>query len=83
MANQPQPQRWKSKLLAALLAIAGTLFLITQFDSTLLSRLYSWTALLHSSPAVLAAVAATLLWADDDFNTANTREQEPTGRGRI
>jgi 4-amino-4-deoxy-L-arabinose transferase-like glycosyltransferase len=54
MARQNQPDRYESLILAAALAVAGTLFL---FDQLSVFRI------LHSAPALLVGVGASLIRA--------------------
>ena len=75
MANKNHTQRWEAAILAAALAIAGTLFLFDTMGGVLLSHLLSWTALLHSSPAALAAVAAALVWAEQETPRATAEDR--------
>jgi hypothetical protein len=75
MANRDHQPRWEPAVLAAALAIAGTLFLFDHLGATLLSHLLSWSSLLHSSPAALASVAAALVWAEQESQHDPTSAQ--------
>ena len=80
MRQKHQPERWEAVVLAIALAIAGTLCLFDKLGAAMLSSQFSWLALMHASPALLAAVAANLLWADEQVpatvRSANDRPRE-------
>jgi len=70
VGNQNQPERWEAAILAVALAITGTLCLFDKLGAVLWSGLFSWHALLHVSPALLAAVAISLVVADEPVSVA-------------
>jgi len=84
MANKNQPERWQAAVLAAALAIAGSLFLFYKLSAPL-SHLLSWAALLHASPAALMGVAAALLWAEQENPqaSASSRTQIHSKTGQL
>jgi hypothetical protein len=64
MANQKQPDRLQSSLLAALLAVAGSLFFFDKLDELFQTIHFSWPRILHLAPAFLVFVAIVLTLAD-------------------
>ena len=64
MANPKQPERWEASLLAALLSIAGTLFLLHRLGPHAGGSLVALEAAPHFSLGLLVVVAVNLLWAD-------------------
>jgi len=75
MANRKQPERWEASLLAALLSIAGTLFLFDRLGCHAWGSLVWLEAAPHFSLGLLAVVGVNLLWAD-----RNAPRTDPGGR---
>ena len=73
MVNPKQPERWESIILAALMSVAGSLFFFDKLKSLMGSGILSWHAVLHSAPALLVVVGASLLFADQKAPTAGPR----------
>jgi hypothetical protein len=64
VANRKQPERWEASLLAALLSIAGTWFLLDRLGGHAWRSLVSVGVAPHLSLALLVVVGVNLLWAD-------------------
>jgi hypothetical protein len=60
MVNGKQPDRWLSSLLAAAMAVAGSLFLFDKLGSLMRPGLLSWNTILHASPIFLAVLGLSL-----------------------
>ena len=69
MAHQKQPDRWKSTLLAATLAVAGAQFLFDRLEALVRTSVLSFSAALHSAPMLLVVAGAILLLADQSTRT--------------
>ena len=63
MANRNRRNGWESSLLAAALAVAGTLFFFDKLGSLMQSAL-SLQAIVHAAPILVVVLGATLLLAD-------------------
>jgi hypothetical protein len=61
MAKPRQPERWKSAILAAAMAVAGTLFMFDKLGSLIHSGLLSWQMTVHASPALVVVLGMGLL----------------------
>lgn len=79
MANGKQPDRWLSSLLAAAMAVAGSLFLFDKLGSLMRTGLLSFHSVLHASPIFLAVLGLSLWLAQPSANTAAGRH---SGEGR-
>jgi hypothetical protein len=64
VAYPKQPDRLQSSLLAAMLAVAGSLFFFDRFDELLQAINFSWPEVLHLAPAFLVVVAVVLALAE-------------------
>jgi hypothetical protein len=64
MAKQNQPERWESAIVAAAMAVVGTLFMFDKLGSLVRSGMLSWQAALHPAPMLLVVVGLGLLLAD-------------------
>jgi hypothetical protein len=62
MAKQKQPERWESVIVAAAMAVAGTLFMFDKLGSLVHSGMLSSS--LHAGP-VLVVVLGLGLWLAD------------------
>jgi hypothetical protein len=78
MANRNQPDRWEARLLAAAMAVAGAPFLFDKLGSLVRSSIFSFSAILQSTPVLLVAVGAILLLADQNAVTAVSNQ---SGKG--
>jgi len=80
MAKQNQPERWESVIVAAAMAVAGTLFMFDKLGSLVRSGTLSWQTTLHTAPMLLAVLGVGLLFADREPETtapaANGRSKE-------
>jgi hypothetical protein len=77
MANGKQPDRWLSSLLAAAMAVAGSLFLFDKLGSLMRPGLLSLSTVLHASPIFLAVLGLSLWLAQPGMpanGTARVRE---------
>jgi hypothetical protein len=63
MAKQNQPERWEAAIVAAAMAVAGTLFMFDKLGSLVRSGMLSWQAAVHTAP-MLVVVGLGLLLAD-------------------
>jgi len=61
MANQTQPDRWESPMLAAAMAVTGTLFLFDKLHSLMHGSVFSWHLLPYFAAAALVALGVSLL----------------------
>ena len=75
MAKRKQPDRWESIMLAAVLAVAGSLFLFDKLSSLMRNSSLSLHAIGHSAPLLLVVMAASLLLADQGTVAADPREE--------
>jgi len=74
MAKGKQPERWESTMLAAVLAVAGSLFLFDKLSSLMRNIAVPFGAIGHAAPLLLVVMAVSLMLADQ--NTA-TDAREP------
>ncbi len=79
MANQNRRNRWESSLLAAALAVAGTLFLFDKLGSLFQSGTFSLQAMVHAAP-VLVIVLGVSLWLADHRPAVSCGSQSKEGR---
>ena len=75
MNSKRQPERWESVLLAGVMAVAGSLFLLDKLSLLVSSNIFSLDVFLHSGPGLLA-VAGITVWLADNSNA----EGQPTAR---
>jgi hypothetical protein len=66
MAKQNQPERWEAAIVAAAMAVAGTLFMFDKLGSLVRSGLFSWQTSLHAAPMALVVLGVGLLLADQE-----------------
>jgi len=71
MANQKQPARWESSMLAAAMAVAGTLFVFDKLGSLMHTGLASFHSIAHAAPIFLVALGMSLMLADQNGRTEN------------
>jgi hypothetical protein len=76
MANGKQPDRWLSTLLAAAMAVAGSLFAFDKLGSLMRTGLLSLNTVLHASPIFLAVLGLSLWFAQPGVNSAGARSRE-------
>jgi len=79
MAQKNQPDRWESLLLAAALAVAGTLFMFDKLGSFIPTGTFLSHAFLHSAPIFLVVMGVSLMVAD--LGSAGAEHNRP-GEGR-
>jgi hypothetical protein len=70
MAKQNQPERWESAIVAAAMAVAGTLFMFDKLGSLVRSGVFSWQTTLHAAPMLVVVLGVGLLLADQARATA-------------
>jgi hypothetical protein len=64
MKRQNQAERWESGIVAAAMAIAGTLFMFDKLGSLVRSGMLSWHTTLHGAPMLLAVLGVGLVLVD-------------------
>jgi len=64
MQTQKQPDRWESSIIAAALAVAGTLFLSDKLGSLMFASNLLLHVVQRTAPVLLVALGLTLLFAD-------------------
>ncbi|HTA25271.1 MAG TPA: hypothetical protein VK763_17200 [Terriglobales bacterium] len=69
MAKQNQPERWESVIVAAAMAVAGTLFMFDRLGSLVRSGMLSWQTTLHTAPMLLVVLGVGLLLAEQERMT--------------
>jgi len=79
MAQKNQPDRWESLILAAALAVAGTLFIFDKLGSFMRTSNFLSYAFLRSAPMFLIVIGVSLMVAD--LGTTCTKDNRP-GEGR-
>jgi hypothetical protein len=75
MAQKTQPDRWESLILAAALAVAGTLFIFDKLGSFIGTSHFVSHAFVHSAPMFLAVMGVSLMVAD--IGTVRARNHRP------
>jgi len=75
MAKRKQPDRWESTMLAAVLAVAGTLFLFDKLSSLMRNSTLSLQTIGHSAPLLLVVMAVSLMLADQSAGAIDPREE--------
>jgi hypothetical protein len=64
MANKNRHNGWESSLLAAALAVAGTLFFFDKLGSLMQNTTLSFEAMVHTAPVLVVVLGVSLLLAD-------------------
>ncbi len=72
MAEQNQPERWESAIVAAAMAVAGTLFMFDRLGSLVRSGMLSWPTTLHTAPVLLVVLGVGLLLAEQERMTPSS-----------
>jgi hypothetical protein len=72
MAKQNQPERWESVIVAAAMAVAGTLFMFDRLGSLVRSGMLSWQTTLHTAPMLLVVLGVGLLLAEQERMTPSS-----------
>jgi hypothetical protein len=80
MAKRKQPERWESTMLAAVLAVAGSLFLFDKLSSLMRISSLSLQAIGHAAPLLLIVMAVSLMLADHGAATDLRGERVKEGR---
>jgi len=75
MKNRKQPDRWESMMLAVILAVAGTLFLLDKLGTLMRHGSVTVLSLAHAAPLFLAVMAVSLLVAEQASPAAGSQEQ--------
>jgi hypothetical protein len=71
MAKKNRGNHWESSLLAAVLAVAGTLFIFDRLGSLIQGGMFCLRTVTHTSPALLVVVGLTLLLAEGTTAQSN------------
>jgi hypothetical protein len=79
MANKTRRNSWEASLLAAALAIAGTLFFFDKLGSLLQNGAFSLQAALHAAPVLVVVLGISLLLADQS-GIASRSQRSREGR---
>jgi hypothetical protein len=79
MKRRNQPERWESAIVAAAMAVAGTLFMFDKLGSLVRSGALSWQTTLHTAPMLLVVLGVGLLFADRE---SATKMSAPAANGR-
>lgn len=82
MARKNQPDRWEATLLAAIMAVAGVAFLFDRLGALVRASVLSFPAVVHSAPALLVAVGAILLLAEQDASHVESGNGTESQGGR-
>jgi len=75
MANRKQPDRWESSIIAAFMALAGTLFLFDKLGYFMRTGLISLSSALHAAPMFLVVLGVSLMLADQGEMTGKPGNQ--------
>lgn len=75
MAKRKQPDRWESTMLAAVLAVAGSLFLFDKLSSLMRNSTLSLQTIGHCAPLLLVVMAVSLITADQGALASDPREE--------
>jgi len=78
MANKNR-RNWESSLLAAALAVVGTLFLFDKLGSLMQNGAFSFDAIVHAAPVLVVVLGVSLLLADQS-GSASRNERAKEGR---
>lgn len=79
MANKNRRNGWESSLLAAALAVVGTLFLFDKLGSLMQNGALSLDAIVHAAPVLVVVLGVSLLLADQS-GPASRNERAKEGR---
>lgn len=79
MAQKNQPDRWESLILAAALAVAGTLFMFDKLGSFMRTSNFLSHAFLHCAPVLLAVIGVSLIVADSEATCAKSNRSKEEG----
>jgi hypothetical protein len=82
MTKQNQPERWESVIVAAAMAVAGTLCMFDKLGSLMRSGMLSWQTTLHGAPMLIVVVGVSLLLEDQDRVTAASAPKERAKEGQ-
>ncbi len=83
MAKKHQPERWESAIVAAAMAVAGTLFMFDRLGFLVRSGMLSWQTALHGAPMLLIVLGVGLLLADQERRApASVTRQEHSKEGQ-
>jgi len=63
MERPNQPERWESAIFAAVMAVAGTLFMFDKLGSLVRSGILSWQTIVHAAPILVVVLGIGLLSA--------------------
>jgi hypothetical protein len=80
MAKQNQPERWESAIVAAAMAVAGTLFMFDKLGSLVRSGMLSWQTTQHAAPLLLVVVGVGLLLVEREGAATMPAERRSKGR---
>lgn len=75
MANKNRRNNWESSMLAAALAVAGTLFFFDKLGSLMQNSMLSLQEVVHAAPALVIVLGISLLLADQT-GVATQKERE-------
>jgi hypothetical protein len=78
MAQKNQPDRWESLILAAALAVAGTLFIFDKLGCFMRTGSLFSHAFLHSAPVFLVVMGVSLMVAE--LGTTGAKGNRPRER---
>jgi len=81
MAKQNQPERWESAIVAAAMAVAGTLFMFDRLGSLVRAEMLSWQTALHGAPMLMVVVGVSLLLVDRERMTAASTPRNGLRKG--
>jgi hypothetical protein len=83
MAKQKQPERWEAAIVAAAMAVAGTLFMFDKLGPLMHSGILSWQTTLHAAPMLVVVLGVGLLVADlEKIAPAPAPPPDARGKGR-
>jgi hypothetical protein len=74
--NSTKHNCWESSLLAAALAVVGTLFLFDKLGSLVQNISFSFDTIVHAAPALIVVLGVSLLLADQGTSTVSRRGKE-------
>jgi hypothetical protein len=80
MAKQNLPERWESVIVAAAMAVAGTLFMFDKLGSLVRSGMLSWQTTLHAAPLLLVVVGVGLFLVDGEGAATTPAERRSKGQ---
>ena len=79
MAKRKQPDRWESTMLAAVLAVAGSLFLFDKLSSLMRNSSLSLQTIGHAAPLLLVVMGVSLIFADQSVASDPREEHVKAG----